>query len=618
VKSIIAVLAVLAVSQPVTARAVDVWVTHSTEKIGATAAARAARPAPVSAARNEFEAFQVVVTGAASNVRATVTDLTGSAGKIGGLRLYREALLNVTNASGLDGATGRMPDALVPDVDEIYGQRRNAFPFSVPAGESRAIWVEVLVPADAQAGAYTGTVSVTWDGGGTDVPVTLTVWPFGLPSTASLKSAFGFTWGALNVAHGVSSTAAIASLREVYNRFALDHRITLSHVDDGAWNDLNHYASYYGPSIDGTAATRLPGAKMTAVELMGPITSWSPFFATKSWSDRLFQYTCDEPPLTCAWSDIPARASVARSASPAVRTLVTTTIQEATSQNVLSSIDIIVPVINYLEDKSGSQFTGDQRAKYDAWLAGSPKREIWTYQSCMSHGCGGTVNFGSPSAGDVYFTGWPAYTVDSSAVRNRAMEWLSFKLKLTGELYYETVEEYRNDPWNSLWAFSGNGDGTFFYPGTTARIGGTSDIPVASIRLKMMREGMEDYEYLKLLSDLGGEAEARAIATKLFPHAYETDQSADALMAARAQLAALIIERSGATMPGDPADPGTPGDPTTPGDPSVPAAPGTPPPQQQPAPQLAGAGGCGSGGGLGIAAALGLSGALRLRRRRNR
>jgi uncharacterized protein (TIGR03382 family) len=129
----------------------------------------------------------------------------------------------------------------------------------------------------------------------------------------------------------------------------------------------------------------------------------------------------------------------------------------------------------------------------------------------------------------------------------------------------------------------------------------------------MMREGMEDYEYLKLLSDLGGEAEARAIATKLFPHAYETDQSADALMAARAQLAALIIERSGATMP---ADPGSPGD--APGDPSVPSAPGTPPPQQQPAPQLAGAGGCGSGGGLGIAAALGLSGALRLRRRRNR
>jgi hypothetical protein len=54
VKSIIAVLAVLAVSQPVTARAVDVWVTHSTEKIGATAAARAAGPARVSAARNEF------------------------------------------------------------------------------------------------------------------------------------------------------------------------------------------------------------------------------------------------------------------------------------------------------------------------------------------------------------------------------------------------------------------------------------------------------------------------------------------------------------------------------------------------------------------------------------
>ena len=36
-----------------------------------------------------------------------------------------------------------------------------------------------------------------------------------------------------------------------------------------------------------------------------------------------------------------------------------------------------------------------------------------------------------------------------------------------------------------------------------ARIGGTSDIPIESIRLKLIREGLEDYEYLYLCSRLG-------------------------------------------------------------------------------------------------------------------
>ena len=390
----------------------------------------------------------------------------------------------------------------MPDVDELANERRNAFPFSVPAGESRAIWVEVFVPPEAPAGEYTGTVRVTWDGGAATVPVALTVWPFTLPSTASLKTAFGFTYGAIPSGHGVSDAAAFAELRERYGRLALDHRLTLSHVDDGS-AALDHADSLYGPALDGGAPTTLRGARMTAYELLYDARSWSSYFDGKGWLDRLFQYTCDEPPLTCAWTDIPARAATARAAN--VRTLVTTAIQDADAHGVTSSIDVIVPVINYLDDKEGT-YAGEQRAKYDAFLAASPRREIWSYQSCMSHGCGGTVNFGSPSWSDRYFTGWPSYMIDASAVRNRAMEWLSFRYRLTGELYYETAMAFSHDPWTSQWDFNGNGDGTLFYPGTPAKIGGTTHVPVASIRLKMIREGMEDYEYLKLLADAGDEA----------------------------------------------------------------------------------------------------------------
>jgi hypothetical protein len=591
----LAALLVLGVAAP--ARAVEVWTALATEKVLPSAAPRDAPNARIQAARNELEAFQIAIAGPAANVRASATPLTGAEGTIAGVRLYREALIGLANASALDGGTGRWPDALVPDVDEVVGERRNAFPFEVPAGETRAIWVEVLVPASAAAGEYAGSVVVSWDGGSATVPVTLSVWPFTLPSTASLRSAFGFSYGAIPAGHGLGWGDAFASLRARYGAFALDHRISLSHVDDG-YAALDHFATLYGPSLDGAAPTQLAGARMTSVELMGSASAWADLFRPRGWFERLFQYTCDEPPLTCAWSDIPARAAAARAADPELRTLVTTTIQEADARGVTSSIDLLVPVINYLDDKPGLKFTGNQRARYDAFLAASPRREVWTYQSCMSHGCGGTVNFGSPSSSDAYFTGWPSYVIDASAVRNRAMQWLAFRYRLAGELYYETAMAYSHDAWTNQWDFSGNGDGTLFYPGTPAKIGGATHVPVASIRLKMIREGMEDFEYLTLLSRAGGEAEARSIADALFPTPYATEVPAATLMAARERIAARIVALTGgvdpapAPLPDDLARPPV----TTPGE--VPVR-----------------GGCG-GGPAGLASALSLLAAALLRVRR--
>jgi hypothetical protein len=57
-------------------------------------------------------------------------------------------------------------------------------------------------------------------------------------------------------------------------------------------------------------------------------------------------------------------------------------------------------------------------------------------------------------------------------------------------------------------AFWGNGDGRFVYPPTAAAVPGASGPdaviapPVSSIRWEMLREGIEDYEYLHLLHEL--------------------------------------------------------------------------------------------------------------------
>jgi len=581
---------------PMFASAADVWVAGATEKIRPDAQPRQTKEARIAAARNEFEAFQVVVTGPASGVSARATSLEGPS-VLQDVKLYRVDMIDLQTPSALDGSTGRWPDALVPDVDDVVGEKRNAFPFDVAAGESRAIWVEVRVPPDAKPGSFFGNVTVTTDAGEAQIPVALTVWDFELPSTSSLKTHFGLSWGLIPNGHGVSPEGD-ADIRHRYAALGLDHRISLSGVaDDGYHGDFDHFDRHYGALVDGTAQTRLPGAKLTTVKYVGNQTSvdehrrWAEHFRAKGWFDRLFDYTCDEPPLTCSWEELPGRTKAVHEADPEFKTLVTTQIWDAEAHGVADQIDIMVPVVNWMDDKPGAGSMGQNRTKYDGFLSQSQQKELWLYQSCMSHGCGGTVDIGNPSDSDQYFTGWPTYMIDASAVRNRSMEWISFLEDATGELYWETAFAFNHDAWANQWDFSGNGDGTLFYPGTPARIGGSTDIPVASIRLKMIREGMEDYEYLKLLADAGQKDAAKKIARDLFPSAGQTEVDPEKVMAAREALAMQILAVNGKQLA------------------SMGSIPNFP---------LVDGGGCGSSGGFGAGALLSLPSlvAMALRRRR--
>lgn len=537
------------------ASAAQVWVAPAAEKIQPQTQPPAGAPssAAIAAAQNEFESFQVVVTGQAAGVSMGFEGLSDGKGHtITGREvvLYREALLNVTAPSGGDGAAGMWPDALVPDVDPIAGEKRNAFPFDVPAGESRAVFVDIHAPDGTPAGVYTGVLHV--NGGVTvDVPVTLTVWDFAVPSTSTLRSAFGMAWNGPCVGHGdggCNGGASDLALRARYVQAALDNHLTIhtpyytSTVDSSGNENWANFDQYAGPFLDGTAPTRLKGAKLTSLAVNGPqaanaaqVAKWNAHVNAKGWtSTTLFDYVCDEPPLTCAWSDIPGRISQARAGDPSVSTLVTTTTDEAKAQGV-NGIDLFVPVVNYMEGKPNSgQFAGNQRAKYG--------NNIWWYQSCMSFGCS-AVGGGRDGTGE---TGWPTYAVDSDATRNRAMEWLSYTYNVQGELYYETTMAYfTGDPWVSQSNFGGTGDGTLFYPGTPARIGGQTEIPVESLRLKELRDGMEDYELLHLASTLGLGAQALAIAQGVYPKTYQATTSPAAIDNARAELAALILHALG-------------------------------------------------------------------------
>jgi MYXO-CTERM domain-containing protein len=102
--------------------------------------------------------------------------------------------------------------------------------------------------------------------------------------------------------------------------------------------------------------------------------------------------------------------------------------------------------------------------------------------------------------------------IDESAISNRMMQWMDFKYQVSAELYYDTtyaMSDNTRNAWQTQYEFGNNGDGSIWYPGKPAVIGGTHDIPVESIRMKMLREGMQDYEYLNLLTTLGDSAFAQ-------------------------------------------------------------------------------------------------------------
>jgi chemotaxis methyl-accepting protein methylase len=71
-------------------------------------------------------------------------------------------------------------------------------------------------------------------------------------------------------------------------------------------------------------------------------------------------------------------------------------------------------------------------------------------------------------------------------------------------------------------------------------IGGNTDIPIESIRLKLIREGLEDYEYLVLLAKRDGASAVSDLVNGLVTNVYTYDRHPDRLYSLRREIAERI------------------------------------------------------------------------------
>ena len=509
--------------------------------------------ATLTAARNEFESFQVAVSAADVPVTGLqielATPLAGPTGTIpaASVTIYREQTLGLSRPSDLEGGTGRWPDALIPAVDPYYGERRAAFPVDVAARTNLVAWVDVLVPPNQPAGLYRGSLLVRGSGVLSVLPIKLTVHDFTLPSTSTLASSFGSFDHICEAHYGDRCNERQGwEINSLYARAGLENRVSLS---DPAYRPpvggaVESFRRYVQPLLDGRSPrdeeglwspVRLDGAALTSIEVDGGgIRAWEREAREGRFADRAFFYACDEPGSERAsWRDCKRRARLAGRRWRDLDVLITSSLGDARRFQAERLIDILVPLVNEMDDKPGaSAYSGDQRPGYNSFLA-KPGRRLWLYNSCNSHGCSPAVD------GDPYWEGWPSYVIDQPASEHRAMGLLAYEYGVGGELYY-AVDWDLTSAWQSQRSFGGNGDGTLFYPGTPAMVGGTHDIPIESIRLKRIRDGREDFEYAALAARSGHQAEAVGVARSLFPSMYSTDVTPVAFEQARLALAGLV------------------------------------------------------------------------------
>lgn len=463
----------------------------------------------VAAVRNEYESAQIVIAAAEKLEGVSV-----SAGTLSGpSKIVPRVEANFLGFVPVKiGTTGTPPEDILvkapADVPDPLLQVRSV---SVEAGKSQPIWLTVYVPKRATPGDYKGTVEIATSRGKSSVPLTIKVHPVTLPDARTLYLTNWFsTWKIAN-AHGLEQwSEPFWKMLEAYAWMMADHRqnVVLTQIselikghDDGngnltfdfsmfdRWVELFKKAGVIGTIEGGHFGTRgdweakdfdaiwptilnpdgsvqpKPAIKVTSEEERKFLSQFLPalqkHLEEKGWLDNYVQHLADEP--------IPANAESYKKLSSFVRKYAPKLriIDASMCTEIAGSLDIWVPQPPEYEQKQ--QFFTDRQKAGD---------EIWFY-TCLG-----------PKG--KYMNRF----IDYQLIKTRLLHWVNFKYGLTGYLHWG-FNHWQADPFVDLepnWGgdtYLPPGDSHIVYPGKYG--------PLSSIRLEALRDGVEDFELLKLL-----------------------------------------------------------------------------------------------------------------------
>ena len=526
----------------------------------------------IAAARNEVEPFQVIVSALSrklEGVTAWVSDLEdGKGSKIdrSQITLYRQQYVYIRTPSPYSTEPpGWWPDALVPFINPINGRsvppmqftreevggkvthrltgaRFLGSPFDVWPEKNQPLWIDVAVPKEAPSGHYTGRFTVSIPAlGESHLPVKLTVWNFTLPDGPPIATHFGSLDG-IAEKHGVDRTSsAFMTLQARYAQAMAEHRIDPPIPEslrppirsDGSidWKKsheaLKRYINSYNiRSIQIPTFRFSDPAKSSRRNFIHYLQSYYDYLKSQDWDKGAYYYPLDEPNSKEAYDQVRTYAQLVHEANPKIRLLCTEQpyTQDPAWGDLRDAVDIWCPLFAFFEEES-------------ARAAREREGDIWTYTAL----CQKAPPY-HPQFAQISGQATPFWQIDFPALNYRIPLWIMRRYGIKGLLYWSAV--YWDGPDRDVWtdpAFRNryNGEGFLFYPGTEAGIQG----PVPSIRLKVLREGLEDYAYFTLLEKLGDGSFVSQEVSKIGSSWWKWDEAPEHLYQVRAELATRIMEK---------------------------------------------------------------------------
>jgi hypothetical protein len=146
----------------------------------------------------------------------------------------------------------------------------------------------------------------------------------------------------------------------------------------------------------------------------------------------------------------------------------------------------------------------------------------------------------------------PWWHIDYPLLNYRVPAWMAWRDGMTGLLYWGDMSYWRqtDDPWTQAPFFTDDrkpprgdkakvfyGEGSLVYP---ARDVGYDGI-VPTIRLKALRDSIQDYEYLSILQRQGKAAEAQKLVRSLTSTFFDWDKNPQDYEENRIKLAKIIV-----------------------------------------------------------------------------
>lgn len=443
----------------------QVWVESPLEKLmpedGAVATGPLDRSVRLAMAKNEAESFQVALRpteDAEINVR--IGPLEGADGTVlpaDGVRIYRVDHVNVDIPSYFEGPTGLFPDGLRPYA-----------PFLAPGGETSLLWVTVRAPADFNPGTYTGVLEIMGvDAAPLELIVTAEVFDFALPAIPALKTDFGLDLDAAAAqlrAEGFAGNAD--AVWTAHADLAAAQRITFRDIASLPAESADYARSLAGfesklsaLQARGISSLYVPHSLLDAPEQLALANA---FVEKHGLADRAFTQLAATPPPT-AWQAVYEASQKWKAAAPSIRPMMTNYGLQPFLSDAAPIWAVHAPMLDTTNNKAILEYPG----------AGG---EVWWF-----------VNHSPPRPYANFF-------VDFAPIEHRVLFWQTWALGFKGVHYWSAnFAEEGQDPWESQLDITPvNGDGFLVYP--------TPQGPMPSLRLEIIRDGIEDFDYLTLLS----------------------------------------------------------------------------------------------------------------------